>query len=288
MLIQTHQLTPQQLCDLDLLLHMCHEEDGHQVAVYRHLLMENRGRPSSILCYQGQLVGFLAAFFFHDESCEIALMVAPAYRRQGIASLMFKAILPLIDSEGIDTLIFSAPHAKQDAYLQTLGFQYQGSEYQMQRLSSEPVLHEDAASLVRLATAGDAASLGIIAEACFVHEDHQDDVSRLYRLLQDSNHCFFLIVEQGLIVGSAHLVFHGTYARLSDIAVLPQYQRRGLGFRLLAHCINHALHHDQSDIRLDVESQNQHALGLYLRLGFQVYNAHDYWRIDKKLLRARS
>lgn len=287
MLIQTHQLDDKQLQALEMLRAKCVQTDGNQIALYSHLLSTNRGRPSNILYYNEQLIGFLAAFFFYDNACEIALMIAPEHRRQNIGSQMLRAIIPLIKSEGIENLIFSTPHALYDEWLPTCGFRYMGSEYQMQRLSKEPISIEASSLVVRLAKAQDIPTLCAIGQACFHHENEEDDHSdRFERLINNAMHRVFIILKDGVALGKAHLHWENNCARLSDIAVLPNAQKQGLGGMLLAHCINHALTKKRYDLRLDVESNNKQALGLYTRLGFQINNVHDYWSISEIALTA--
>jgi ribosomal protein S18 acetylase RimI-like enzyme len=282
MLIQTHQLDKQQLIDLDELCDMCQKYDGNAVALYRHLLSQNRGRPSSILYYQDTLlVGFLGAFFFHTNACEIALMVSPKYRRQGIASRMLDVILPLIRSEGINTVIFSSPPELNDLWFWASGLQKQGREYRMQRVSQESIsLVMPHQVFIRLATPADIPVLCTIGEACFPSEE-DDRLTRFTSVLYDPHHTVFLITQHGMPVGKAHILWQENSARFSDIAILPTVQRQGLGGFLLSYCINHALLKGKTDLRLDVESHNQQALGLYTQLGFQINNAHDYWTIEE-------
>lgn len=287
MLLQTPELDHQQLLALDELCTACKKTDGNLIAIYRHLLGKNRGRLSNILRYAAPpkssghpqtLSGFLSVFFFYEKSCEISLMVAPKFRRQGIATRMLKAIWPLIESEGVETLVFSLPHGLNDAWLLAMGLRYQNSEFQMQLTEQHPEGSVNAC--VRVATLADISALCAIDAACF--STHGIDMpSRFHLLLNDPAHCLFIITQDNVPVGKAHLNWQTRGARLSDIAIIPDAQQRGLGSALLAHCIHHALHANKPDIFLDVEATNKQALGLYTRLGFTINNALDYWKIDK-------
>lgn len=281
MLIQTSELDKHQLAALDLLCVTCKKTDGNQVAIYRHLLGKNRGRPSNILFYDQQtLVGVLGAFFFYQHTCEIALLVAPEFRRQGIAARMLDAIAPLLETEGVKKLVFSSPHGLNDPWLLGAGLCYEGSEFQMQRHLSEPLPTLSSSTLIRLANLHDISDLCAIDSACFPTQNI-DMPHRFHMLLNSADNCLFIIKQNLVTVGKAHLCWQATGARLSDIAILPEAQGHGLGTALLTHCINHALAVNQPDITLDVETTNKQALGLYTRLGFTVNNAHDYWTHDK-------
>ncbi|HBI22489.1 MAG TPA: GNAT family N-acetyltransferase [Legionella sp.] len=281
MLIQTAQLDYAQQVALDTLCAECKQRDGNVVALYPHLLRKNRSRPANVLYYENdRLVGFLAAFFFQSHACEIGLMVAPAHRRLGIASQMIHAIQPLLESENVGSLIFSIPQGLYAAELSARGFHYQGSEYSMQRNSANPAIAIGPLSSVRPAVMTDIPTLLAIDEACFPGEKIGMP-TRLLNQLIDPSVCLFLIHQNGVPVGKAHLNWQDNGARLSDIGVLPHAQGQGLGGLLLAHCIDHAILEKKYELWLDVEAKNQHALGLYTRLGFEIDNAHDYWCIDE-------
>ena len=286
MLIQTPLLDHKQLAQLDLLSADCKNADGNVVAIYRHLLGNDRHRPANILYYERDaddveaLVGFLGAFFFSEDTCEIALMVAPGIRRQGIASQMMKAILPLIQVEGIQRLSFSSPHGLNDPWLTAWGLHYENSEFQMQRSENQPIVIQNASVSVRAASDIDIPTLCAIDNACF-SSYRVDMPERVHTLLNDPDHCLFIVSENGSVVGKGHLNWQSKGARLSDIAIIPDAQGRGAGTVLLAYCINHALAANTSNIVLDVETTNKKALNLYTRLGFSIINAHDYWSIDE-------
>ena len=281
MLIQTPQLDSQQLIALDLLSASCKKTDGNLPAIYRHLLGKDRGRPANILYYmdpsdESRLTAFLGAFFFYEKSCEIGLMVAPECRRQGIASKMIETMLPLIKAEDVETLVFSSPHRLNDDWLSSMGLHYQGSEFQMQRHNQEPIALQKISDSIRLATQRDIPALCAIDNACFPAQNISMP-ARFQNILNDPANCLFIIEQANIPVGKAHLSWQTHGARLSDIAILPSLQGRGLGTVLLAHCINHALGEHKPEIILDVETTNRQALDLYTRLGFIINNAHDYF-----------
>lgn len=283
-LIQTPQLTDAQQSAVATLRAICKQADGNAVAIYPHMLAKNRGRPANVLCYTDhQLVGFLAAFFFHANQCEIGLMVAPSHRRQTIATQLLHTIRPLLEAEGIQTVLFSTPHQQQVTVLKQRGFCYHSSEYQMHRKPQQPVVLCNPLLPIRTATIEDLALLCIIDAACFPDGDKRGMQARLLSQLQDDSVQIVLIHQNNLPVGKAHLNWQSNGVRLSDIAVLPDAQGQGIGSALLAHCIQVVLinaNHQPCDLWLDVESKNQTALGLYTRLGFTIDNAHDYWSID--------
>ncbi len=285
MLTRTHQLNTQQLIDLDVLCVDCKQADGHNIAVYKHLLSQHRSLPSNILYYQKErLVGFLSTFFFYHDTCEVAIMVAPSCRRQGIAKHMVKYILSFILTQGVKTLLFSTPKDLNNDWLDLHGFYYQSSEYQMQRAQNAPNIIRNSNSLtIRPALPGDLQALYAIDYACFSPQG-TDMAQRLQQVLHDPNYSVFIALKEGIPIGKAHLHWQPDSVRLTDLAILPHAQGCGFGSELLTHCINYCLRANQSKINLDVETANQHALKLYSRQGFVVHNAYDFWAIPINIL----
>ncbi len=285
MLTRTHQLTQQQLLELEELCCACKMKDGNTVAVYKHIINQNRPRLCNILYYhKKKLTGFLSVFFFYEDACEISVMVRPDFRKQHIATEMIQEILPLVQTENINTLIFSAPHNLYNPLLLAKGFCYLHSEYQMHHQENHPVSIDNPSLVVRVATARDIPILCTIDHACFP-TPQPDLAMHLQNLLFDPNYRILISEFKGIIVGKAHLDLQPDVTRLSDIAILPQFQGRGLGSTLLAHCINYSLAADQPNLSLGVETSNQHALKIYMGRGFVINNAYDFWSIPIEVLR---
>ncbi len=283
-LISNHQLNNEQLTDLDALCAACKQTDGNAIPLYQHLLCQQRTKASNILVYQQQqLVGFLSVYFFYEEACEIALLIHPDHRRQGIALQMLKEVLPLIRAEHITTLIFSASHYRENASLLATNFRYKFSEYAMKRDDNLPLVVENSELVVHLAQDEDLSDLCTIDRSCFPKQVATTS-ARFHALINDANYSIFVASHQHRLIGKAHIAWQENGARIVDVAILPSMQRQGYGRALLAHCINYAVAKHKYNLNLDVETSNQSALNLYLDLGFSVHNACDYWTISVETL----
>ena len=278
-MIRNQQLSTQQLADLDALWSDCKRADGNGVTIYKHLLEQLRPNSCNTLYYQQtQLIGYLSTFFFYEGVCEITLMVAPAFRRLGIATRLIKDTLPFIYDHPIKTLLFSMPNGINDHWLSQRGFCYQNSEFQMQRLGHEPLITTNKSLIVRPATPSDIPDLCAIDSVCFPTQQ-PDMAIRFYTLLQDPGYKLFIALLAGEPIGKVHLSWQQNNTRLTDIAILPQFQGCGFGSEMLINCINYCLAENNSNLSLDVETNNQDALRLYTRLGFIINNAYDFWTI---------
>lgn len=228
----SHQVSTQQFVDLDDLCTTCKNADGNIVALYKHLLSKKRYLPCNISLYQQkQLMGFLSTFFFYEDACEVAVMVAPSSRRQGIATQLIREVLPLLHSQAIKTLIFSTPNGLNDPWLREQGFHYRNSEYQMQRDQIEPIVKIDQSLSFRPVVDTDLSTLYAIDGACFQEPDLS---TRFQTVLHDPNYSLFVAQKDGVPIGKAHIHWQKECTRLTDIAILPQFQGQGFGAILRA------------------------------------------------------
>ncbi|MCW8399205.1 GNAT family N-acetyltransferase [Legionella sp. PATHC038] len=280
MLSNTNQLNEDQLNDLEQLKTVCKKKDGSVPNLYTHLLTQKRNLPTILLHYdKHHLVGFLSVFFFYEDAVEISLLVHPDYRRKGIAKKMLHTILPLVKEQGFSKLVFSSPSHLNQQWIADLGFIYMHSEYYMERHDLNPLLDYKKNLTYRTATEQDIPLLCVLDEACFF-KTQSELIPRFEHILSDRTYQIILAFEDNHLIGKAHIRWQKHGATLSDIAVLPVRQGKGLGTALISHCINYALSEGKPELNLDVETHNQKALNLYTRLGFLTQNSCEYWEVD--------
>ncbi len=285
--LSTHQLTIDQLADVNALAERCRLHDGNTIPVYSNLLLHYRNLPCNLLFYhRQQLIGFLSLFFFYEDGCELVLMVDPAWRRQHIATQLISTILPVIHSRGLHDVLCPVPQGLNDSWIPERGFTYHNGEVQMQWKGLRPSLVID--PTFTFLTAVEDVYITALVEldtACF-HTDEQEMRSRFSRLLADESYHLCLMKKDDEVVGKAHLHIETQQVLLSDIAILPRYQGQGFGQALVAYCIHWSRTLSPLPLRLDVESNNQNALHIYQKLGFQTTNTYDFWKIPFGLLQA--
>ncbi len=280
MIQNTHQISAQQLSDLKKLIKLCKKKDASIPNLYTHILTQHRTFPASFLYYQEeQLLAFLSAYFFYEDAVEVSILVHPEHREQGIAKQLIASILPLIEFQNYSKLIFSMPQGLNNTFLLKKGFIYSHSEYCMERKNLAPILEYQHPLTYRLATIEDISILSALDELCFP-EKHHDSLDRFTYLLANREYEIVLAFHNHLLIGKAHIRWEEKGATLSDIAVYPEYQGKGYGTTLISYCINHALEEGKPLLDLDVEAHNNRALNLYMKLGFAVRNACDFWSID--------
>ncbi|PJD93102.1 MAG: GNAT family N-acetyltransferase, partial [Legionella sp.] len=281
MIYSTHQLSTKQLQDVMALAECCKEQDGNAPDWYPHILKQYRRFPATLLYYHEEhLVGFLSLYFFYEQAVELSLFVHPAHRRQKIGQQLLQTIMPLMTQQAPKHIIFSVPGGCYPEWLAAKKATYLHSEYAMVRKDAAPiVLAQESPLSFRQATAGDWPAIQLLDDQCFPDKEGAYS-AQLTDLFDDSEYQIILGLQAKKPIGKAHLRWQEGAVMLSDIAITPELQGRGLGSVLIAYCINEGLSLGAKAFYLDVETHNQRALDLYRRLGFVVKNACDFWSIE--------
>ncbi|WP_457967805.1 ribosomal protein S18-alanine N-acetyltransferase [Arthrobacter sp. D1-29] len=90
------------------------------------------------------------------------------------------------------------------------------------------------------------------------------------------------------IVGYAGLMCIEPIADVQTIAVVPEFEGRGIGSALLTQLIDEARRRGAADVLLEVRSDNPRAQQLYLRFGFEeIHLRRKYYRdgVDALIMR---
>ena len=128
---------------------------------------------------------------------------------------------------------------------------------------------------MRPATAADARGIAACVNAAYQHyvmrmgkrpgpmlEDYDEIVRR---------HRVFVLEDEGAVIAALVLVIEPDRALLDNVAVLPQFQGRGLGRQLIAHAEAEARRLGFSAIELYTHELMRENLALYARLGYQEF-----------------
>jgi len=277
MLISLNELSASQLNDIESLLNRCKQHDGNSIPIYKHLIEKRHPIPCNILYYKNnQLVGYLRSFFFFEDACEITLMVDPKFRRKRIATQLLETIIPIMQSEYINKLIFSAPAQLHDIWFKKLGLIYRNSEYHMHYKIKNQSTVKPKPAKIRFANTHDISDLCIIDNFAFPNKKAEPE-ALFHSLLKTPNCEIFVLTSNDKVIGKAHVFSESDKVRLTDIGIHPDNRSQGFGTSLIKHCINHCMLRNKTNIVLDVETNNEGALKLYQNLGFEITNSHDYW-----------
>lgn len=98
-------------------------------------------------------------------------------------------------------------------------------------------------------------------------------------LAQPTTRRYLVAEDEGRIVGYAGLMYIAPIADVQTLAVLPEYEGRGIGSGLLTELISEARRRGAQNVLLEVRADNPRAQQLYERFGFvQIHVRPRYYR----------
>lgn len=241
MIIQTKELEDRQINEVIALAQQCRDIDKNEIPIYKHILLKKRAYPSTLLYYEDtKLIAFLSAFFFYPNCCEVSLMVNPNKRNQGISYKLLRYIYPLFKEHAINHLLFSVSSDFLQEFLLHNSFKYTRSEYDMVRNSSEKININNQDINFRESNKDDFLFILNLDKLCFGNENNIN-LNRIDTFLKDKDNKILLLDFKDKSIGKLHIHINNDYARLTDIAILPEMQNKGYGSLLIGCAVNYIL-----------------------------------------------
>lgn len=229
-----------------------------------------------LLWWQGdRLLGYLGLYAFGPPDVEVAGMVTPGARRQGIATALLAAARPLAASRGYTRLLLVTPTVSVAgrAFAAAQRATLDHSEHFLVLGATPAGPDRDPALVLRVAGEVDKAALRGLLLAAFHWEPPEDFFHR------DSD-TTYIVEHRGVLVGTVRLSVHGDVGAVYGFAVDPAVQGRGIGRDVLERCCRLLRGQGCSRVTLEVATENEGALGLYLSTGFAQEAGEEYWAID--------
>ncbi len=120
-------------------------------------------------------------------------------------------------------------------------------------------------NLIRKAVTYDARGLAEIEKRCFSVPWSE---ASLYETVSEKTSSFFVADDNGELAGYIGAYFVLDEGYITNIAVLPEYRRRGIAEKLIRSLIAEAEAREASFLTLEVRAGNAPAIKLYEKLGF--------------------
>lgn len=228
----------------------------------------------------GALVGFLGLYGFRPDEVEVCGMVHPDHRRQHIFSRLYDAALAELERRGTPRalLIVDRSSPAGAAFARSRAGVIDHSEHRMVvRREPEPFRPDP---LVRTRAAGlpDAPFiLACICEAFGLPLTRLDD-DELEELAR-RNPGTMVIERAGEPVGTVRLSRDVTGADIYGFAVVAKWRGHGIGRQVLSQIVSELLAEGVDRVGLEVETENDGALRLYQRCGFERAGTEDYYAV---------
>jgi len=119
-----------------------------------------------------------------------------------------------------------------------------------------------------------------VEENCFTSPWTEADFLR--ELNENKLAIYYVAVEDGNVLGYAGLWHVVTEGQVTNVAVLPEHRRRGIGDRLMENMIAIAEEREMIGITLEVRTTNEPAQRLYIKYGFRPEGIRKGYYADTK------
>ncbi len=271
------ELAPDQIDDLVALEQRILATDGVRLKLEWPRIRAGTTVASLVAHAGDALVGFLGLYAFGGPpDVELVGMVDPAHRRRGIATRLLDRGLEICAEGGYDRQLLVVPRnsAPAAALVSARGAELQHSEYSLV-LDGEPRRRpEDPATTLRDATELDRADRIRILTAGF-----GPPPEAAVNQLRGANFWNVMIEHAGVPVGQVRLSLANGRGAIAGFAIDPEYRGRGIGRDALGRFCQMLGAQGAERVELQVEADNDLALGLYLSTGFHAVSTEDYYRL---------
>jgi ribosomal protein S18 acetylase RimI-like enzyme len=254
------------------------EVDGGRLKLeWGRLNTRSGDRVEDLLWWEGdRLVGFLG-FYGFESSPELAGMVTPDARGRGIGSALLDGALSLSRERGDPPPLLIVPRLSEAGRRLALrrGGVLDHSEHALV-LSAMPTSGSDEQPVtLRPATAADRSLIARLLELGFGLRASGDLAERL-----DSPRERTVIVElDGSAVGTLRLARDVAGAAIYGFVIEPSLRGRGIGRAALRQACEQLRAEGAPRIGLEVDVENDRALGLYTSVGFTPVITEDYFAL---------
>lgn len=270
-----NKLSQEELSEAKKLINCCQAFDGTYRDPYlSNMLNFNPDMPAFFLYYEkGELVGLLTVYA-DDQDVEVAILVHPNHRRQGIARALYRSFEKEMVSYPIESVTFQTERVfleRHPDFVNNWGLvedeeteTWLGkdrSPYPLVIVSNLDVLladrsyHDQISQLKFQAFSEEHESREVVDR--YVAEALKDPESRLYILLKD-----------GQVIGTCTVDLSSDTNYFYGLAIAELERGQGYGSYLAKSLVNKLIEQNDKEFQIAVEDSNVGAKRLYEKIGF--------------------
>ncbi|MNO68718.1 putative acetyltransferase [compost metagenome] len=268
----------EQIEAVELLERLCKKFEQIQLRVGIEHLKKDHGDYAYLCHDKERLIGFLSWYTSDGTEANINGMVHPDYRHRGVFRNLLHRAKKDIELQGIPMLRYRVVSGSDSGkgFVLHIGASINSSEYSMSLVDSPDKNDLHPSITLHLAETKDFEFMVSCFSAAF-NETNVWTRNYLTRTQEPSRTTYIAFRENvpiGLIrtndLGNGTSVIH-------DFCVLPPFQGQGLGRGILVNTVKLLLANQFTHIRLGVVTDNEQALNLYLRSGFEITTEFHYY-----------
>ena len=283
MIQSTNTLNDHQLLEAKALIAVCQKYDGTFRDPYlSNMLNFDPDMPAFFLYYEkGELVGLLT-IYADDQDVEVAILVHPNHRRQGIARALYGSFEKETASYPIESVTFQTERVfleNHPDFVSNWGLvEDEETETWLGRDRTAYALDSRSDVDVLLAEPSYLEAIAQLHHQTFADEE----VSHRYILeaLKDPDSLLYMLLKEGQVIGVCTVDMSGKCNYLYGLAIAEVYRGQGYGSYLAKSVVNQLMEKNDKEFQIAVEDDNVCAKRLYEKLGFVTQTQVVY--LDRK------
>ena len=270
-----NKLSQEELSEAKKLINCCQAYDGTYRDPYlSNMLNFNPDMPAFFLYYEkGELVGLLTVYA-DDQDVEVAILVHPNHRRQGIARALYRSFQKEMASYPIESVTFQTERVfleRHPDFVNNWGLvedeeteTWLGKDrrtYPLATVSNLDVLLADRSYQDQISQ---------LKFQAFSEEHESREVVDRYvaKALKDPESRLYILLKNGQVIGTCTVDLSSNTNYLYGLAIAKLERGQGYGSYLAKSLVNKLIEQNDKEFQIAVEDSNVGAKRLYEKIGF--------------------
>ena len=275
MIQATNTLNDHQLLEAKALIAICQKYDGTFRDPYlSNMLNFDPDMPAFFLYYEkGELVGLLAVYA-DDPDVEVAILVHPNHRRQGIARALYRSFETETASDPIESVTFQTERVfleKHPEFASNWGLVEDEETETWLGKDRRPYPLATVSNLdVLLADRSYQDQISQLKFQAFSEEHESKEVVDRYvaKALKDPESRLYILLKNGQVIGTCTVDLSSNTNYLYGLAIAELERGKGYGSYLAKSLVNQLIEQNDKAFQIAVEDSNAGAKRLYEKIGF--------------------
>ena len=275
MIQSTNTLNDHQLLEAKALIAICQKYDGTFRDPYlSNMLNFDPDMPAFFLYYEkGELVGLLTVYA-DDQDVEVAILVHPNHRRQGIARALFTIFEKETASFPIRSVTFQTERIfleNHPDFVSNWGLVEDEETETWLGKDRRPYLLATVSNLeVLLADSSYQEQISQLKFQAFSEEHESREVVDRYvaEALKDPESRLYILLKNGQVIGTCTVDLSSNTNYFYGLAISELERGKGYGSYLAKSLVNQLIEQNDKEFQIAVEDSNVGAKRLYEKIGF--------------------
>ena len=275
MIRSTNTLNDHQLLEVKALIAICQKYDGTFRDPYlSNMLNFDPDMPAFLLYYEkGELVGLLT-IYADDQDVEVAILVYPNHRRQGIARALYGSFEKETASYPIESVTFQTERIfleNHPDFASNWGLVEDEETETWLGKDRRPYPLATVSNLdVLLADRSYQDQISQLKFQAFSEEHESKEVVDRYvaEALKDPESRLYILLKNGQVIGTCTVDLSSNTNYLYGLAIAEHERGKGYGSYLAKSLVNQLIEQNDKSFQIAVEDSNVGAKRLYEKIGF--------------------